>query len=392
MYKLFAIVLVLPTIAMATVRTPVTTIPGPGSSCFPVFAAQNGVLAFSCGTTSNFANTIQLYAIGTWNQIATLTISDQGAGVTSIAIQNNYILAGSFNSNTGSDGAVYVFVKPSSGWASESESAVLTPSDPEAGSYFGWSVAAWGSTVVVGSPGYSTNMGKAYVYIEPAKGWVDATENGQLTASDAKEGWGVGRSVAITGPVGSGGNQIVLGAPAASAKPGKGGWAYVFEEPTSGWPWTMMQTAEISDGNAGKEDGGDFGYSVSLAENGVLAVGEPFVDPGGDVRLYLKPANGWIDTTKPNFTLSEKTVGYLGMAVSLTQNGSVLTSCCVTASALPKELPDTAYLYHANQQWGPAIKLSAKGLASTGVVGSTSTLDWAFTVDGQGNVYVFDGK
>jgi hypothetical protein len=67
-------------------------------------------------------------------------------------------------------GAAYVFVKPASGWVSETETAKLIASDSGQDS-LGMSVAVSGNTVVAGAPGASvsghTGQGAAYVFVVP---------------------------------------------------------------------------------------------------------------------------------------------------------------------------------------------------------------------------------
>ncbi|HEX8815365.1 MAG TPA: hypothetical protein VF753_07685 [Terriglobales bacterium] len=371
--------------AQAVTRKPIDVISSLPGEASPVIAAQDGVLAIAC-RDCDAENQITLYALGTWNLIATLTLSDPNAQVLSIAIQNKYIIAGAVNPITGSNGSAYVFCKPSAGWSNEQETAVLNPSDPQQGSYFGISVAVWGSTVVVGSPGYGlNNTGKAYVYIEPASGWTDATENAQLTASDGAPYWQLGTSVAITGPVPGGGNLIALGTPQNggmhTVKPGA---VYVYEEPPSGWG-TMTQNAKLT--IAGRS--GDLGNSVAIAK-GVVVAGMPDNGAGGQLAIYDEPQSGWANTSQPSYLLFDDESVSLGYVVSLTENGSVLTACC--GRTFEKDHPlDLSFLWHADQQWSKTIRLSAEGLTdSAGAL--TSTADWAFTADQQGHLFVFDGK
>ncbi|HEX8817843.1 MAG TPA: FG-GAP repeat protein [Terriglobales bacterium] len=381
MHKHLAVVLGLALGAgAAVIRVPVATIPGSGGPNGIVLAAQNEILATSCQVCSS-ANQVQLYAVGTWNLIATLTISDSSVRVSSLAIQNNYIVVTADGGPNGNNGAAYIFTRPTDGWANETSSATLEPSDPEPGCAFGYSAAAWGNTVVIGAPGCADGTGKAYVYIEPAGGWADATENAQLTATDSQGGWEVGGAVAVNGEVGGGGNLIAVGA-------WGGGVAYLYEEPNSGWA-SMTQTAEIG---AGVPD--LFGTTVSLSKQ-VLAVGVPLYRDSngivGAVEIYDEPQTGWVDQASPNYLLSEAQGKDLGAAVNITGRG-VLTACCSTSNIKGHPSPrDTAYLWHEDQKWSETIKLSAKGLTAT-VTTSTSLADWAFVGDEYGNIFIFDGK
>ena len=83
----------------------------------------------------------------------------------------------------------------------------LTASD--AGGDFGYTVAIDGDTIVVGAQGddeQAGNAGAVYVFLRPGSGWVDGTETAKLTASDGAIADGLGSWVAISG------NIIVAGA------------------------------------------------------------------------------------------------------------------------------------------------------------------------------------
>lgn len=105
------------------------------------------------------------------------------------------------------EGAVYLFTNGGGGW---SQVAKLTGSDSESGDGFAFGLALTDDTVVVGSPFAFFNgmpAGLAYVYAEPGGGWVDATEDAQLAASDAFPFDGFGFAAAISN------DTVFVGAP-----------------------------------------------------------------------------------------------------------------------------------------------------------------------------------
>ena len=123
-------------------------------------------------------------------------------------------------------GSAYVFIEGPSAW---SQAAKLTASDREVDarddSQFGISVAVSGDIVVVGADGVDqsateTNFGAAYVFTKPATGWADNTETAKLTASDRNTNHDFGSSVAIDG------DTVVVG---AEGKDSGEGAAYVFD-------------------------------------------------------------------------------------------------------------------------------------------------------------------
>jgi len=141
----------------------------------------------------------------------------------SVGISGNTVVVGSpYNDN--SKGAAYVFVKPSGGWANMDETAKLTASDGESDDLFGTSVAISGNTAVSGAYFYdrgSGHEGAVYVYVKPASGWkTTSNSNAELTVSGSAY---LGYAVSISG------NNLLAGAPDTNVGSNSGqGAAYVF--------------------------------------------------------------------------------------------------------------------------------------------------------------------
>ena len=243
-------------------------------------------------------------------QQAELTESDGGAGDHggAVAVSGDTIVVGAPGHQVGANpgqGAVYVFVRPSSGWASATQTAKLTASDGGLNDGLGATVAISGDTIVAGAGGHkvgsNASQGAAYVFVKPAGGWTDAHEAAELTASDGAATDGLGSSVAISG-------DTVVAGPTQHDVGGntRQGAAYVFVKPASGWVTAfgtgggLHQTAELtaSDGVAG-----DFlGRTVSVSGDTVI-VGAPVRTVGtnasqGMLYLYERPPTGWADATQ----------------------------------------------------------------------------------------------
>ena len=130
----------------------------------------------------------------------------------SVAIDGDTIVVGADEAENTVDGfqvktgSAYVFTKPGTGWATDTETAKLTASDSAATDKFGYAVALDGDTVVVGAYGNDSSRGSAYVFTKPASGWDDGTEAAQLTASDRAANDRFGSSVALDG------GTVVVGA------------------------------------------------------------------------------------------------------------------------------------------------------------------------------------
>lgn len=153
-------------------------------------------------------------------QTAELTASD-GRGSDdfgfSSAISGNTIVEGAVNAR-GSKGVAYIFVEPVSGWTSTTQTAELQAPNAAQFDGFGQSAAISGNAVVVGAPGATVGanqlQGALYVFIKPVTGWVNSSRGMQLIASDGAANDNFGVSAAISG------STVVGGAP-KSTTPGE---------------------------------------------------------------------------------------------------------------------------------------------------------------------------
>jgi hypothetical protein len=261
--------------------------------------------------TSAFDSTISQYALlvfvepatgwADMTQTAELTVSDGGTnagGFAGIAISGDTIAAGVPTSTVNGNrqqGAAYVFVKPAGGWQNMTQTAKLTASDGQPASVFGWSVSEYGRTVVAGAIGNNFGQGAAYVFVEPKGGWSNMTQTAELTASDGAANFNFGYSVSASS------STIVIGAPftivGSKFQQGK---AYIFVKPLNGWK-SADENAQLTARNGIATN--YFGYSVAISASSIL-VGAPNVNQGqGAAYLFLKPASGWLTTSRYNAEL-----------------------------------------------------------------------------------------
>ena len=136
-----------------------------------------------------------------------------------VAISQNTVVVGAPDrrGENAEQGAAYVFAKPSHGWAGAlTQTAELTASDPGRSDQFGGALAISGGVIVAGAPGHTlgqnTEQGAGYVFVEPATGWVTATESNELTAASGAAGDRLGLSVAISG------DTLLVGAPGRAVR------------------------------------------------------------------------------------------------------------------------------------------------------------------------------
>jgi len=237
-------------------------------------------------------------------QRAKLTASD-GAYLSSVAISGNTIVAGAIASEE-----AFVFVEPATGWANTTETAKLRASDGFSGNYFGGAVSIYQGTIVVGAP--QTNSvgapppglaGAVYVFVEPAGGWVSTTETAKLVASDGASGDGLGISVAV------GGSTVVAGAPNASIGGNKfQGAAYIFVKRGAHW----VGEAETAKLTIPYIPFSTLGFSVSISNHVVVASGNQIA------FVYVQPSSGWTTTSTPTAQLTEtQSHTYFGESISI---------------------------------------------------------------------------
>lgn len=255
---------------------------------------------------------------GNATQVAKLTASDAVSLGYSIAISSDEttIVAGDRNNGPSirpNRGAVYVFVKPASGWNDMTETAKLTASDGRDGDMLGTAVAISGNTVVAGAPANPDVRvhGKAYVFVKPSSGWANRTQNAEFTASDGKNNDFFGNSVSI------GGNTVVVGAPQRQPAIGPGA-AYVFVKPVEGWK-NAHETAELTASDGVVNDG--LGTSVSISGDTIAAGAPTARSAHGVVYVFVRPAKGWIDSTQTaELTSAQADPVILGESVSVNGN------------------------------------------------------------------------
>ncbi|MDX9755765.1 MAG: hypothetical protein RBU29_17505, partial [bacterium] len=82
--------------------------------------------------------------------------------------------------------SVFVYQKPSTGWADATEDAVLTASDIQDGEEYGYAAALWQGHVFIGAPYHNNSRGAVYVYTSPSPEWQTMTETAKwVTPNDA---------------------------------------------------------------------------------------------------------------------------------------------------------------------------------------------------------------
>jgi trimeric autotransporter adhesin len=269
----------------------------------------------------------------------------------SISADGNTVVVGSANATVGgqaSEGAAYIFVKPSGGWKTMTETAKLT--EPYGAAYDLFccvSVSGNGSTIFVGALQYDftdnlpTGPGKAYIFIRPAGGWKSTSiARAILTAADGDSGDFFGFCQAGSSCLSSDGTTVLAAAPYANGFQGK---AYIFVRPAGGWITTSQYNAELtlSDGQT------DYlGWSAAVTSNFAL-VGAVAGNGGtGGAYVFIKPKTGWATTSNFNFSLIPSD-GQIGdaFAFSLAVSGETGVVGSINHPAGSSSGPGAAYVF-----------------------------------------------
>ena len=291
-----------------------------------VGAKRNGGEGLNAGAAYVFAKPDSGWADAT--ETAKLTASDAAIYDTfgrSVAVSGDTIVVGAPSSDQAGSwsGAAYLFVKPDGGWVNATETAQLQASDAGEDQCFGQSVAADGDTVVVGvytfcTPDYPS--GTAYVFVRPSSGWTTTTETAQLTASTGHSLDEFGSPVAIDG------DTIVVGAVLHDANGFGAGSVYVFVRPDSGWS-SATETAQLHATDA--KTNANFGFSAAISGDTIAvgSLRDPDdASDGGAVYVYVKPADGWDDVDETIKLTAYDTTNYNLLGYSTALDGDTLVS------------------------------------------------------------------
>ncbi len=247
----------------------------------------------------------------------------------SVGISGNTIVVGSYGNN-----AAYVFTEPQGGWQNMTETAVLSNTNGVA-TLFGESVAIDGATIAVSEPKTFTSRGRVQIFTEPAGGWVSATPTGSIIASDTASHDYFGLALAVSG------STIVAGA----SNNDDLGAAYVFVEPAAGWSGSHSQKAKLTASDGRAQDG--LGATVAINGNTIVAGAQKRNNDTGLAYVFVEPATGWTNMPQTGeLSATGLTVGDFfgnGVAVGSTRIaiGSATTSTTGTAYTYAK--PSTGW-------------------------------------------------
>jgi hypothetical protein len=287
---------------------------------------------------------------GLWTQQQILTPTDANAGDFfgwSVAISGDSIIVGApvGDSSAANSGAAFVFTRSGSTWTQEAE---LNASDAAASDEFGFSVDIKGETAIVGARAETAGgaaAGAAYTYLRTGTSWA---EQDKLVAADAAANDEFGFSVALSG------DTAVVGALVGDSGTADSGAAYVFTR--SGATWTQEAELNASDAAANAE----FGFSVDIDGDTIIVGAEKADQTGypdaGQAYIFTRSGSTWSEQTI--LTAADAEYGHqFGNSVSI--SGDVATVGAWLGGYIGS-YQGVAYVFERfGSKWQQQVRLSA---------------------------------
>ncbi len=249
---------------------------------------------------------------GSWYQSAEIMAEGGEIGNRfgqSVAADGSTVLVGAAGDENA--GVVFAFSRgDNGGWM---QTARLSSDMSAEGEMFGAAVSVSGNMAVVGAPGANDRTGVAYVFMRDDRTGVWSSA-GVLSAADAEEGDRMGTVVHTDG------KNVIVGAPRHNAGDGT---VYVFSWDGAAESWS--QSAKLEGADVG--EGGFFGSS--LATHGPhLIVGAPRANEGaGAVAIYMAGDSGWtLDHTHAPAESEEGGRDFFGQSLAVAGNDLIVGS------------------------------------------------------------------
>ncbi len=205
----------------------------------------------------------------------------------SVALSGNTALIGAYRDDTLAGvnaGSAYVFVREGNAWLFQTK---LSAADGAAFDEFGYSVALYGDTALIGAFKANTSVGMdsgaAYVFVRNGIAW---SQQQKLIPDSDKASINFGVSVALNGETAL--VNALFATPSSSQTVGS---VYVFSR--NGSAWSLQDT--LFTGEA--IDQGQFGVRIALSEDTALIGAENEESPigifAGVVYVFSRTGNDW---------------------------------------------------------------------------------------------------
>lgn len=178
----------------------------------------------------------------------------------SVAVRGNIAVIGASGVNN-NRGAAYIYVRNGTSWIYQ---ATLLAPDGASFDQFGYSVAFYYNTVIIGAPGDDSDKGAAYVFFTTSSDFSSWAFERKLTDSEGESLDYFGSSVAVEPDIGP---YFIVGSPGDTVNGvANKGSATVFDNNGNSFPKLTASDGQEADG---------FGTSVSFVAPGQVVIGSP---------------------------------------------------------------------------------------------------------------------
>src|SRR5271154_364723 len=213
------------------------------------------------------------------------------------------------SADSGGRGAAWVFTRSETSWSQQGSK--LTGEEEMGEAFFGHGVAlsADGNTALIGGPGDDQFLGAAWLFTRSGSTW---SQKGSKLIGAEESGEGrFGYSVALAG----GGQTALVGGRSDDSV----GAAWVFADTATGW---APQKPKLTGG--GESGHGEFGYSVSLTEDGNTAlIGGPRDEEQlGAAWVFTRSGTTWTQQGAKFTGNEESKEAWFGKSVALSADGA----------------------------------------------------------------------
>jgi hypothetical protein len=267
----------------------------------------------------------------TWSPPTKLIAGDAGSFDhfgSAVALSGDTALVSAPHDTVGtnvSQGSAYVFTRAGGIWTPR---AHLTAYDGAAFDWFGYTVALYGNTALIGVPNGDvdaiTDQGSAYVFTRSGETW---TPSAKLTVAEGVESDRFGYAVALSD------DTALVSSIAANSSQGA---AYVFTGSGANWSQPVQLAA------AGGADYDHFGWSLSLSGNLALVGARPSNGRRGSAYVFSRSGTAWLQQTQ---LLASDGTSDDQFANSLALSGNWALVGAPNATASSNDYQGAAYFY-----------------------------------------------
>ena len=270
----------------------------------------------------------------------------------SVAVFEDTVVVGAFkvdDDKLGDNvGAAYVYTRSGNTWVQQ---AKLTPADGEAEDTFGGKVALSGDTAIIGvirddDDVRGKDSGSAYVFTRTGNKW---SQQAKLTAKDTTEGDSLGWSIGISG------DTAVIGAPHDDDNGKDSGSVYIFTR--SGDTWIQQDKLTADDGTQGDV----FGISIAISGDTILVGADLNEEKGfnaGAAYVFTRVGNTW--TQQAKLTADDGAEGDIfGVRVALEGNTALISARRDDDEVMGVDAGSAYIFTRTGTTWSQQIKFTA---------------------------------